>query len=236
MLIPPGLHSALWDFFIVLQTIVTLLVLTEGVSSISRASRSRKEIRSAALKGFPIDETAPKIDLIYPCYLPNEQDIILTRIRYALREIKYPKNRLTFWFLYNTPVEIPLLEDQMKSLETSHQQLRVIKVAGSKSKADNINYFLNKIPNTGSDIISIFDADHYPDADNLMWVATRFLKGDVDIVQGRSCVYNYSETWLSKLVAAEFDTIYGVSGVKYFHSSKAYSLIYLSMRCWLFIL
>jgi cellulose synthase/poly-beta-1,6-N-acetylglucosamine synthase-like glycosyltransferase len=216
IVVPPGLHAGLWYMFIVLQTFVTLTVLTEGISSLAPAIKSRKAVRKAHLEGFKLGDKAPKIDLIYPCYLPNEQDIIMRQMRYSLREINYPRNRLTIYFVYNTPYDIPEIEEEMRNFEMAHDNLRIIKVPGSKSKADNVNYFLNVVPDSGADIISIFDADHYPDNDNLNWVATSFLKGTVDIVQGRCCIYNYGDTWLTKLISAEFDTIYGV-----FHPGRA---------------
>ncbi|UZJ53099.1 hypothetical protein CBS101457_002419 [Exobasidium rhododendri] len=216
MIIPPSFHAGLWYMFVILQTFVTLTVVTEGICSITPAIKSRKARRAAKAHGFNLGEKAPKIDLIYPCYLPNEQDIIMRQMRYALREISYPRGRLTIYFVYNTPYDLPEIEEEMRTFEMAHDNLCIIKVPGSKSKADNVNYFLNQVQDSGADIITIFDADHYPEADNLKWVATRFLQGDVDIVQGRCCIYNYNDTWLTKLISAEFDTIYGV-----FHPGRA---------------
>ncbi len=50
----------------------------------------------------------------------------------------------------------------------------------------------------------------------MRWVARRFLQGGIDIIQGRCCVYNYDESLTTRLVAAEFDMIYG-----YMHSGRA---------------
>jgi cellulose synthase/poly-beta-1,6-N-acetylglucosamine synthase-like glycosyltransferase len=93
----------------------------------------------------------------------------------------------------------------MQEMNKVFPNLRVISVPKSTSKADNINYFL-KLPDTTGDIITIFDTDHYPARQALKWVARAFNKGDVDIIQGRCCIYNYSETWITRLIAAEFDS------------------------------
>ena len=47
----------------------------------------------------------------------------------------------------------------MMKLSEEHSQLRIIKVPGSKSKADNLNHFFTL--DTGSDVIAVFDCDHY---------------------------------------------------------------------------
>lgn len=100
-------------------------------------------------------------------------------------------------------------------MAAQYDNLRVFKVPHSTSKAENINHFL-EMTDTKGQIISIYDTDHYPEKMALQFVARRFNFGDVDIVQGRCSVYNYGDSICTKLVAAEFDTIYGV-----FHPGRA---------------
>lgn len=49
------------------------------------------------------------------------------------------------------------------------------------------------------------DTDHYPHQDALRFAARRLNKGDVSVVQGRCTIYNSKETWVTALLAAEFD-------------------------------
>lgn len=95
-------------------------------------------------------------------------------------------------------------------MQAANPLLRVIKVIGSKSKADNLNFFFTL--DTGADITAIFDCDHFPHPHNPRWAAERFISDPtVDIVQGRCVVYNTDENVFTKMIAIEFDKIYAVS-------------------------
>lgn len=134
----------------------------------------------------------------------------MDRIHYALDEIAYPTTRIRINLVYNTPYTIEPLETALQELETRRPHLRVIKVLGSKSKADNLNYFLSL--KTNSDIITIFDADHYTHPFGPRWAAERFMQDKkVDIVQGRCVIFNTKASWLSSLISVEFDKIYAIS-------------------------
>ena len=151
-------------------------------------------------------------------FLPNEKDIIMDRLHYALNEISYPASKIRINLIYNTPVPIEPLETELQDLTLSYNQLRIIKVPGSKSKAYNLNYFLSL--RTDSDITSIFDADHYPHPHGPRWAVERFIEDKkVDVVQGRCVIFNTKASWLSHMIAVEFDKIYAVS-----HPGRA--------RCW----
>lgn len=222
ILIPPVLNSALWYAYMGIQTFVVLCVLSEAIASIRPNVEARRARRKVAKVGFPDldgeenEHKCPKIDLVLVAYLPNEQYIIKRQIRYAMTQIEYPASRLTINVVYNTPKPIEPLESELKEMTKQYGHLKVVSVPNSTSKADNINYFLS-LP-SDSEIIAIFDTDHYPSRYALKWVARAFNKGDVDIIQGRCCIYNFSETWLTRLIAAEFDMIYGV-----FHPGRARS-------------
>ena len=208
----------LWYILAMLQTIVTLTVLTEALKSVAPSVTARREVRRAA-KGedYPaVDaKTCPHIDVMLVAYLPNERDIILAQARYAARELNYPKSKYTVNVVYNTPHAIQPVEDELRALERENKNVRIIKVEGSQSKAENINAFL-RLPDTRGAITSVLDTDHFCEPNALRWVAHRFGRGDVDVVQGRCCIYNVRQTWLTRMVAAEFDTIYGV-----FHPGRA---------------
>jgi cellulose synthase/poly-beta-1,6-N-acetylglucosamine synthase-like glycosyltransferase len=148
--------------------------------------------------------------LIIVAYLPNERDIIMDRVNYLCTKIVYPIDRIRVNCVYNTPIPIAPLETELLELQEKYSQLRVIKVPDSKSKADNLNYFFTL--DTGADVIAIFDADHYPHPHNPRWAAERFMADtDVGIVQGRCVIYNSRDSWLTRLIAIEFDKIYAVS-------------------------
>ena len=143
-------------------------------------------------------------------YLPNEAEIIMDRVHYALDEIVYPRTKIRINLVYNTPVPIEPLETQLSNLALKISHFRSIKVPGSTSKADNLNYFFSL--HARSDITAIFDADHYPHPYGPRWAAERFMQDPkTDLVQGRCIIFNTTSSWLSAMISVEFDKIYAVS-------------------------
>ena len=112
--------------------------------------------------------------------------------------------------VYNTPRPIEPCETQLRALAAEYDQLTVIKVQNSTSKADNLNHFFS-INTDPSDYTGIFDTDHCPHPHNVRWAAERFLKEKTDIVQGRCVVYNTNESFLARMIAIEFDKIYAIA-------------------------
>ncbi|KAJ9353831.1 CAZyme family GT2 [Paecilomyces variotii] len=160
---------------------------------------------------FPTpDDQLLKLDLIIVAYLPNEKDIILDRVHYALEKIVYPKDKITINVVYNTPTPIEPLETELRELAREHSNLRIVQVPNSTSKAHNLNYFLTL--DTGSDIIAIFDCDHYTHPYGPRWAIERFMSNPkIDIVQGRCVVFNAAVSFMTGMISVEFDKIYAVS-------------------------
>ena len=209
-LLPPRAHEVIWYILAILQTLTSISVFTEAIHSIRPTIIARRDMRQEAKKPWtpPDGQDWPHIDVVLVAYLPNEEEIIMKQARYALSRIDYPAGYMTLNIVYNTPRDMPAIEQELADLETQHDCVRVIRVPNSTSKAQNINHFLT-LPSRG-DIITIYDTDHYAEASALRWVARRFLSGEVDIIQGRCCTYNYSDSLTSRFVGCEFDMIYGV--------------------------
>ncbi|KAF2845160.1 glycosyltransferase family 2 protein [Plenodomus tracheiphilus IPT5] len=210
--------GALWYTYMITNTYLSVATMAEAVLSLSEAGESKRQVKKIAARDFTpgsnpwptLDNDLPILDLVIVAYLPNERDIIKDRIHYLCTQIVYPVNRIRINCVYNTPVPIEPLETELMALEERYSQLRVFHVLGSTSKADNLNHFFTL--DTGADIIAIFDADHYPHPHNPRWCAERFMADDeICIVQGRCVVYNSCDSWLTRLVAIEFDMIYAVS-------------------------
>ena len=134
----------------------------------------------------------------------------MDRVNYALYEIAYPSHKIRINLVYNTPHPIEPLEEELQNLTHRKSHFRVFKVPGSKSKADNLNYFLSL--KLDSDIVSVFDADHYPHPYGPRWAVERFIQDkEASVVQGRCVIFNSKASWLSSMIAVEFDKIYAVS-------------------------
>jgi hypothetical protein len=181
-----------------------------GMSPFRESRRTAIKVQDNGWKFATPDEDLPMLDLVIVAYLPNERDIVKNQVQYALDEIVYPRNRLRINLVYNTPITIEPLESELHLMaELYPESLRIHKVPGSKSKADNLNYFFTL--DTGADLIGIFDCDHFPHPHNPRWAAERFMADStIDIVQGRCIVYNSRDSFLTRMIAIEFDKIYAV--------------------------
>lgn len=207
-----------WYVYMLTNMYISFTTVVEAILSMSFTRDARARVTKMAALDFKPgsgpwptpDEKLPIIDLIIVAYLPNERDLIMDRVNYLCTQIVYPVDHIRINCVYNTPVSIEPLETELIELQQEYSQLRVIKVPGSKSKADNLNYFFTL--DTGADVIAIFDADHYPHPHNPRWAAERFMSdSEVNIVQGRCVIYNSRDSWLTRLIAIEFDKIYAVS-------------------------
>ncbi|EOD51975.1 hypothetical protein GTA08_BOTSDO02913 [Neofusicoccum parvum] len=202
-----------WFVYLATNFYVSASTVIEAFLSLSPIRDARKAVVKAEERGwtFPTpDANLPIIDILIVAYLPNEKDIIMDRAMHALTKIVYPVDKIRINILYNTPKPIEPLETELRDLQMKFSQLRVIKVPNSTSKADNLNYFFTL--DTGSDVIAIYDCDHYPHPHGPRWAAERFCQDStVDIVQGRCVVFNSKDCVLASMIAVEFDKIYAVS-------------------------
>jgi cellulose synthase/poly-beta-1,6-N-acetylglucosamine synthase-like glycosyltransferase len=107
---------------------------------------------------------------------------------------------------YNRPQRLPV-EDALEELAAADPRLRLLAVEGSTSKAQNVNAALAHVR---GDFVGIFDADHHP-APDAFDRAHRWIADGADVVQGRCVIRNGEASLTSRLVAVEFENIYGVS-------------------------
>ena len=92
-------------------------------------------------------------------------------------------------------------------LAATWPSLLVLPVAGSTSKAQNVNTALAEV--TGR-IVGLFDADHHPDP-GCFERAWLWLSNGYGVVQGHCVVRNGDASWVTRMVAVEFESIYAVS-------------------------
>jgi CheY-like chemotaxis protein/cellulose synthase/poly-beta-1,6-N-acetylglucosamine synthase-like glycosyltransferase len=146
----------------------------------------------------------PKATAIIAAYLPNEAYTILDTVESFLA-LKYP-NELQIILAYNTPQTLPV-EKKLQKLAEQNKRLVLLKVEGSESKSQNVNA---AIALATGDFVGIFDADHHPMQDAFIR-AWRWLSSGFDVVQGHCLVRNYDASWISRMIAIEFESIYAVS-------------------------
>ncbi|CEH18050.1 hypothetical protein CBOM_04480 [Ceraceosorus bombacis] len=155
--LPPRWNEGLFWAYTVLQTFVSLSVTVEAVHSIRPAILARRARRKAEKEGFTDlarEKDCPFFDIVVVAYLPNEADIILKQMRYIIRELRYPASRFNLMVVYNTPKPMEALEAEMQALAGRYDNVQVHKVLGSKSKCDNVNYYLKNVSSI-ADIVAI---------------------------------------------------------------------------------
>lgn len=102
--------------------------------------------------------TTEKCTVIIPCYLPNEQNIIVDTVERIMKEEAVER----IVMVYNTPHQMSI-EATLDKMQTAHFQ--AYHVAGSTSRADNIMFALEEC-NIVTKTVLLLDADHWssPDA------------------------------------------------------------------------
>ena len=160
---------------------------------------------------------------IIPAYLPNEKEIIFDTLQHFLEKTNFSNVLL----VYNSPKEFPEVEQKLAEWSQTNEKLTILKVPNSKSKAENLNAALDSGLIT-TEYLAIFDADHKPNQSSLQYAIT-WLNEGYDAVQGR-CIISNRVNWLTKMIAAEFDTVYrllhnsrfNISGTGIFGGSNCY--------------
>jgi len=148
----------------------------------------------------------PRASFVVAAYLPNEQEIIFETLEHILGTVRRPEAGLEIVLAYNTPLDLPV-EEELRRYAERRPELRLLRVEGSESKAENLNAGIEVA--TG-EIIGILDADHHPPAD-CFERAWRWLEGHYDVVQGRNVIRNRATNFLTRMIGVEFECMYGVS-------------------------
>ena len=145
----------------------------------------------------------PPASAIIAAYLPNEADTVVETVEAFLRQ---DYNQLQVILAYNTPEDLPV-EHELRAIAERDPRFVPMRVDWSTSKAQNVNAALTRVTGT---FVAVFDADHHP-APGSFRRAWRWLSNGVDVVQGHCMVRNGPDGFVQKLVASEFEAIYGVA-------------------------
>jgi len=183
------------------STLRLVVGIATGIFAAGGLIEAFAAVRAPVLPPVP-DRPLPRTTAIIPAYLPNEESIVLDTITKHLRN--GPPNHQVI-VAYNTP-EPMAIESKLDALAMSEPRLVVLNVGGSQSKAENINA---AVQIASGEVIGIFDCDHHPEPRSYER-AWRWLANGADVVQGRCAVRRSENTFLSALVAAEFEQMYTV--------------------------
>ncbi len=180
---------------------------SQPTGRLDRLGRRVKEAMGAGGAHRPVpSRPVPCSTFIVAAYLPNEQGILLETLELILTTVRRPAAGFELILAYNTPSELPV-ETELRRLAGEHPELKLLRVVGSESKAENLNAAVKMA--TG-EIIGILDADHHPSPD-CFERAWRWLENDYDVVQGRNIIRNHADNMLARMISVEFETMYGLT-------------------------
>lgn len=192
-------------FYFAIMLIANVLNCLVALASIYRVIRRQSFCRPHGENDdkLPSDGTAPAVTVVVACYLPNEQVIIESTIEHILLQLDWPSD-LTLHIVYNTPSALPF-EETLRRLEGCHyaprRKLRITKVDASTSKAENLNHIL---PTITDEFVVLYDADHHPDTNSLVRLASALLRSEYVAMQGSTYIRNKQASLLARAVDAEF--------------------------------
>jgi len=197
----PGFIGQLHVAMCVIYGITSFMIVLEAILACRVTGTSR-----LAKTGQLSTSTLPPCTAIIAAYLPNEQEIILDTIRHMLNTVDVPRDNFQVILAYNSPTPLAV-EVELEGLALLDSRLTILHVHDSHSKAENVNAAV-KIAR--GEIVAVYDADHFPES-KCFQKAWRWLEKDNDVVQGRCVIGNWSDNWITRTVAVEFDNIYAVS-------------------------
>ena len=144
----------------------------------------------------------PSLTVLLPCYLPNEQRILMETIEHIMGRLEYA-HPFKLIVCYNTPYALPF-EAELHALDgttrADGRSIAILKVEGSHSKAENLNKALELVE---TDHVALYDADHHPDPDSLLIATAHMAARGVSCVQG-STYLRTRPTLIAQYINAEF--------------------------------
>lgn len=209
---PEAAESLQWTMFVVLFLLCIINTLFCPISaylSIGGWIRGRAvDHLRARPPGSDDPSKYPPVCAIVPCFLPNEEGIIMGTIQHCITQLTYP-GQLTIMVVYNTPTDMAIEKD-LRALESVQFQLgrrvKVLRVHGSRSKAENLNVAIKRV---SEPLVAIYDADHHPDAYSLQILVDKLEETGADAVQGSVYIRDLKQatcahTCLAHFIGAEF--------------------------------
>ncbi|KAL1526054.1 hypothetical protein AB1Y20_020875 [Prymnesium parvum] len=198
-----------WLYFGVMcvcNTVVSLIIFSLAGAFGKRLLNKRKLAAAMSQDHERRLSNTTGVTVLLPCYLPNEQVILRDTMTHILEKIEYPQP-FELVLCYNTPKPLAI-EDELAQMDgkvfDNGRILRVLRVEGSRSKAENLNAALDLV---GTENVVIYDADHHADPKSLM-IAAQYMKlHNCHCVQGSTYI-RYKPTLLSRMIDAEFFVIF----------------------------
>ena len=205
----PGGHIFFWmlafsNIFVVLLLVSTVggfaMRMADPTSSLARTLNDPAQVEYANLQREILGRKP--LTVLLPCYLPNEEPILIETITHLVERLEY-EYPFQLIVCYNTPVPMEF-EEQLQKMDgrvyANGRSLRVLRVDGSRSKAENLNAALELVE---TEHVALYDADHHPDAHSLLIATAHMAARNVACVQG-STYLRQRPNLLAEYINAEF--------------------------------
>jgi hypothetical protein len=88
--------TVFYYFYMVANLYIAVVAVIESFLGLSPVREAQVAADRAQLEGFPTrnEDDLPTMNMVMVAYLPNEKDIVIGQLMYALEEIVYPKEKL----------------------------------------------------------------------------------------------------------------------------------------------
>jgi hypothetical protein len=88
--------TVFYYFYMVANLYIAVVAVIESFLGLSPVREAQVAADKAQVEGFPTrnEDDLPTMNMVMVAYLPNEKDIVIGQLMYALEEIVYPKEKL----------------------------------------------------------------------------------------------------------------------------------------------
>ena len=164
------------------------------------AVASRPEIHPSELA----DDEIPNYTVVVALY--RETSVVEDLVK-AIDAFDYPKGKLDIKLVVEQR-DVETLSRIVELRLPGRYEVIVAPSGGPQTKPRALNIALSS---ARGDLVVVYDAEDIPAPDQLRLAASRFAADkDLDCLQARLAIRNHSESWLSKLFAIEYATLFDV--------------------------
>jgi hypothetical protein len=88
--------TVFYYFYMVANLYIAVVAVIESFLGLSPVREAQVAADKATNEGFPTknEDDLPTMNMVMVAYLPNEKDIVIGQLMYALEELVYPKHKL----------------------------------------------------------------------------------------------------------------------------------------------
>lgn len=213
-----------WSVYIFITFINILILLEVAASFYVLIKEGDTQIRYSDILNckpvsqIPTDIIKTRLGVILIGYLPNEIDILPKTLDYLHTKMNLDLCHLYLCLVINGSknVDGEKYQQFIEHIDSLRNKNPSISLSfydhpTSTSKCDNVNKGIEILSSIGVKYIGMLDSDHFPHPACFDIIIKRFDQDDSpDIIQGR-CSVRRDSSFLSKIVAAEYDIMYCVS-------------------------